>query len=90
VRILKKTIADNHRNWHNILHKTLWVDRVTPKEAIGNSPYFIVYGQESILPNRLYLPSLQLDQESRGHPSSTSQQRIDSLFMLEEEREKDK
>jgi hypothetical protein len=65
-------------------------DRVTPKESIGNSLYFLVYGKESILPNGLYLPSLQLSQESRGHPSSTLQQRIDTLLMLDEEREKDK
>ena len=45
VRILKKTVADNQRNWHNLLHNSLWEDRVTPKEAIGNSPYFLVYGQ---------------------------------------------
>jgi hypothetical protein len=60
VRILKKTVADNQRNWHNSLHNSLWDGRVTPKEAIGNSPYFMVYEQEAILPNGLYLPSLQL------------------------------
>ena len=38
VRILKKTVADNQRNWHNSLHNALWDDRVTPNEAIGNSP----------------------------------------------------
>jgi hypothetical protein len=43
VRILKKTVANNQRNWHNLLHNALWVDRVTSKEAIGNSPYFLVY-----------------------------------------------
>jgi hypothetical protein len=60
VRILKKTVTDNQRNWHNLLYNTLWADRVTPKAAIGNSPYFLVYGKESILPNGLYLLSLQL------------------------------
>jgi hypothetical protein len=50
----------------------------------------MVYKQESILPNGLYLPSLQLAQASRGHPSSVIQQRIDTLLMLEEEREKEK
>jgi hypothetical protein len=68
VRILKKTIVENKRNWHNVLHNSLWVDRVTPKEAIGNSPYFPVYGKEVILPNRLYLPSLHLAQASRDQP----------------------
>jgi hypothetical protein len=90
VRILKKTVADNQRNWHNLLHKSLWKDRVTPKEAIGNSPYFLLYRQESILPNKIYFMSLQLAQDSRGEPPSIMQQRIDTLLMLEEEREKDK
>jgi hypothetical protein len=62
VRILKKEVADNQRNWHNLLHNALWEDRVTPKEDIGNSPYFLVYRQEAILLNGLYLPSLQLAQ----------------------------
>jgi hypothetical protein len=70
VRILKKMVVDNQRNWHNLLHKALWADRVTPKEVIGNSLYFLVYGKESILLNGLYLPSLQLAQDSGGEPSS--------------------
>jgi transposase InsO family protein len=42
VRILKKTVAENQRNCYNLLHNALWADRVTPKEAVGNSPYFMV------------------------------------------------
>jgi hypothetical protein len=90
VRILKKTVADNQRNWHSSLHNALRANRVTPKESIGNSPYFLVYRKESILLNGLYLPSLHLAQGSRGQPSSVIQQRIDTLLMLEEEREKEK
>jgi hypothetical protein len=90
VRILKKIVADNQRNWHSSLHNALWDDRVTPKEAIENSPYFLVDGQEDILPNELYLPSLQLARDSRGKTSLVIQQRIYTLLMLEEEREKEK
>jgi hypothetical protein len=43
-----------------------------------------------ILPNGLYLPSLQLAQESRGKPSFALQQRIYIVLMLDEEREKNK
>jgi transposase InsO family protein len=25
VRILKKTVVENQRNWHNLLHNSLWV-----------------------------------------------------------------
>jgi hypothetical protein len=90
MRILKKTVAEKQRNWHNTHHNALWADRVTPKEAIGNSPYFLVYGQEAILPNGLYLPSLQLDQDSNEEPSSAIQRRINTFLMLKEEREKAK
>jgi hypothetical protein len=50
----------------------------------------LVYGQEAILPNGLYLPSLQLAQDSHEEPSSAMQQKINTLLMLEEEREKAK
>ena len=82
VRILKKTVTDNQRNWHNLFYNALWADRVTPKEAIGNSPYFLVYSQEAILPNGLYLLSLQLAQDSNEEPSSAMQQRINTLLVL--------
>jgi len=77
-------------DWHNAIYNDLWADRVTTKEALGKSPYFLIYRQEAILPTGLYLPSLHLSQESIGHSSSNMQQRIDTLLMLEEEREKAK
>jgi hypothetical protein len=55
--ILKKIVTENHKNWHNALHNALWADRVTPKEALGTSPYFLVYGQGGNLTNK-YLSSI--------------------------------
>ena len=40
IKIIKRTVAENHKNWHNVLLNALWDDRVTPKAAIGNSPFF--------------------------------------------------
>ena len=48
IKILKRTVVNHHRNWHNALSNALWADRVTPKAAIGNSPFFLVYGKEAI------------------------------------------
>jgi len=56
--------------------------------ALGNSPYFLVYGQEAILPPNVALPSLQLSQASRGTPSALLQERIDQLMKLEELRDR--
>ena len=66
-------------------------DRVTHKNSLGTSPYFIVYGKEAILPPNIYLPSLQLAQSSRGRSSNFLQTRIDILLKLEEiNKEKEK
>ena len=62
MKILKRTISAHHRDWNTKLFNALWADRITPKAAIGNSPFFLVYGTEAILPPNLFLPSLQLAQ----------------------------
>eukprot|EP00253_Pinus_taeda_P001726 PITA_01726 len=88
IRIIRKSVADNQRNWHNALTNALWANRVIPKVALGNSPYFLVYGQEAILPPNVTLPSLQLSQASRGTPLALLQERINQLMRLEELRDK--
>jgi hypothetical protein len=65
IKILKKIVNDHQINWHLALQKALWVGRVTPKSSIGNSPFFLVYGQESIVPTDTFLPTLQLAQSSQ-------------------------
>lgn len=77
-------------NWHNALPNDLWEDRVTPKASLGTSPFYLVYDQKKNLLLIVLLPSLQLSQASREIPSSTMQNRIDTLIMLDEEREQTK
>ena len=81
-------MASHHKNWHTQLYNSLWSDRITPKAAIGNSPYCLVYGKEVVLPANLTIPSLQLSQSIQEYNSSPLQQRIDTL--LKEDREKAK
>eukprot|EP00253_Pinus_taeda_P002868 PITA_02868 len=81
-------VNEDERNWHNALTNALWADRVTSKVALGNSSYFLVYGQEAILPPNITLPSLQLSQASRGTPLAFLQERINQLVRLEELRDK--
>ena len=58
LKIMKRSIDEHHRNWHTILYQALWAHRVTPKSFVGNSPFFLVYGMEAILPPNLFMPSL--------------------------------
>jgi len=56
--------------------------------ALGNSPYYLFYKQEAILPPNITLPSIQLSQASRGTPSALLQERISQLMKLEELRDR--
>lgn len=43
VAITKKLVFDNSLDWHKRLYEALWVDRSTPKRAIGMAPFELVY-----------------------------------------------
>ena len=88
IRILKKTVIENQRSWHSALPNALWDERVTPKSAIGVSPYTFVYGKEAILPPNIMLPSSILAQESSGSENEVLQMRICNLLKAEEDRSK--
>eukprot|EP00253_Pinus_taeda_P010665 PITA_10665 len=88
IKIIKRTIKQNHKNWHKSLIFSLWADRITQKASIGSSPFKLVYGKEVILPTNLILPSLALVQFIEENPSSSLQLRHDQILKLEEEREK--
>eukprot|EP00253_Pinus_taeda_P013068 PITA_13068 len=90
IKIIKRTIEQNHKNWHKSLIFALWADRITQKASIGSSPFNLVYGKEAVLPTNLVLPSLALVQFIEESPSSSIQLRHDQILKLEEEREKAK
>jgi hypothetical protein len=90
IKIIKRTVSENHKNWHNALYKALWADRVTPKASIGNSPFFLIYGRESILPPHVLLPSLQLSQKVQEEECPPLENQINALLKLEEVRTQEK
>eukprot|EP00253_Pinus_taeda_P017356 PITA_17356 len=90
IKIIKRTIEQNHKNWHKYLIFALWADRITQKASIGSSPFKLIYGKEVVLPTNLILPSLALVQFIEENPSSSLQLRHDQILKLEEEREKAK
>lgn len=90
IRIIKNTILSEQRNRHLALVNALWVDQVMPKSSLNTSTYFLVHGKEAILPPNIYLPALQLSQESQAKPCLLVQCRIDTLHKLQEERKKEK
>jgi hypothetical protein len=68
IRIIKKLLAENKKSWDSKLKFSLWVDRISNKKSIGTSPFQMVYGTKSILPNQLGLPVLKFLQEESEEP----------------------
>ena len=60
IKILKKTVAKNKRDWHERLPEALWAYRTTHRTAPGATPYSLVYGTEAVLPLEVQVPSLRV------------------------------
>jgi len=56
IRIIKKLLEDNKKDWDSKLKYALWADRVTIKKSTGNSPFKLVYGTDVVFPIQLTLP----------------------------------
>ncbi|XP_026416266.1 uncharacterized protein LOC113311677 [Papaver somniferum] len=57
IRIISRTVHDNHREWHDQLPMALWAYRTSPRISIGVSPYSLVYGADAIMPAEIKIPS---------------------------------
>ena len=44
IQSIKKLLKHNKRSWDSMLKYALWADRITVKQAIGTSPFQLVYG----------------------------------------------
>jgi len=75
IRIIKRTIDQNHKNWHKSLIYALWADQIMQKASINTSPFNLVYGKEVVLPTHLEIHSLALVQYIDEAPTSSLQLR---------------
>ena len=86
IRIIKKLLEDNKKNWDSKLKYALWVDRVTIKKSIGNSPFKLVYGTEVVFPIQLTLPVAKFLQEEQNE-GEEMEKRITDLAEVHQIRE---
>ena len=71
----------SRRNWIEELPTVIWALRTTPSRAIGEAPFFLVYGAEAVLPTELKHGSRRV----RAYDDTAQQaERIDDVNFLEE------
>ena len=56
MNILKKTIGNNKNSWDSKTKYAHWADIMTKKNAIGNTPFELVYGSTVSFPIYLQFP----------------------------------
>ena len=84
---MKNFVDRKGRDWHKNLYEVVWVDRTSPKRAIGMTPFGLVYGVEAQLSLPLELPTLNLQKVIEDEMFQSSiEKRILHLQKIEEER----
>ncbi|XP_028555713.1 uncharacterized protein LOC114580929 [Dendrobium catenatum] len=59
VKLLKKILTKNKREWHTKMTEALWAYCTTYKTPTKATPYSLVFGVEALLPLDIELPSLR-------------------------------
>eukprot|EP00253_Pinus_taeda_P029470 PITA_29470 len=86
VRIIKKLLEDNKKNWDSKLKFSLRADKVTDKKSIGNSPFKLVYGADVVFPIQLILPVENFLQEEQDEENDIAR-RMSNLVELHQIKE---
>jgi hypothetical protein len=80
---LKKRLHDaantKGSKWIEELPNAFWGLRTQPTKPTGQSPYFLVYGSEAILPDDVMWESPTVEQYDKGVSDDARQFNIDSL-----------
>nr|MCH9869276.1 reverse transcriptase-like protein [Serratia marcescens] len=84
---LKKKLEAAKGRWAEVLDDVLWAYRTTPREATGESPYFLTFGVEALVPVEVLLASHRV--VNYNEATNDQAQRME-LDLLEEEREEAK
>ncbi|XP_049372641.1 uncharacterized protein LOC125837594 [Solanum verrucosum] len=81
-RILRKMI-DNHRHWHEKLPFALLGYRTTIRTSTRATPYFLVYGNEVVIPAEVEIPSLRIIQEAELSDAKWIQGWLENLTLID-------
>ena len=84
-RILRKMI-ETSQDWSEKLPFTLWAYRTSFHTFIGATPYFIVYGMETVLPVEIEMGSLRVTLEQQISEAEWVHSWLDQLSLLDERR----
>lgn len=77
IRLLKKTVSQNKRGWHEKLEEVLWAYRTSFRTSTGATPYALTYGSED--PVEMQYPSLRIALCEAEGEAATLRRRVAEL-----------
>ena len=80
----KKRLDDAKGKWVEELPHIFWTYRTTPRRSIGETPFSMTYGAETVIPLKTGFPTLRM---SSFTPSNNDELLGKSLDLIEEQRE---
>jgi len=86
LRLIKKLLEDNKKNWDSKLKYALWAHIVTNQKSTGNSPFKLVYGTEAMFPIQLTLLVAKFLQQEQNEEEDMAK-RITDLAEVHQIRE---
>lgn len=82
VKILKRKIGENPKEWAELIPEVLWAYRTTIKTANGNIPFNLAFGIEAVAPCELIWPTtriLRYDEENNEEEISKSKENLENI-----------
>ena len=86
IKLLKKFISLNKRDWNEKLSECLWAYRTTVRTPTGNTPFFLVYGCEAVIPLEIQMSSLRVALMARMTKEDNDRLRLQELEAVDEKR----
>ena len=86
IKILKKVLTRNKRDWHNKLSEVLWAYQTTHCTPTQSTPYQLVLGTEAVLPLEIQIPSLRVTLRDGITDEKNAALRLEELESLDKKR----
>ena len=86
VKVLKKIMEANKKDWNQKLDSALWAFRTSYKVATEMTPFKMTYGLEAIVPMEFLVTSLRLVVQEKLTMEESREHRIQELLKLEHKR----
>ena len=84
--MIKRTIDDQPRKWHEALSEVLWAYRNLKNKAIGLTPFRLTYGQDVVLPMEINIKSLRVAKQVGLQLEEYSQAMFQELESVDNDR----